>query len=113
MHLNDNITLERLEALMPKALGLTWAAALGSPSTPMWQACTYARQLESVAARWQSGDHGMLQPVAAYPWMALAMIEVELKKEAGRKELELLGQSSAARNAVGSSDVFQRGEQAT
>jgi hypothetical protein len=113
MHLNDNITLERLEALMPKALGVTWAAALGSPSVTLWQACTYARQLESVAARWQSGDHSMLQPVVAYPHMALAMIAVEVKKEAGRKELELLGQSSAARNAAGSSDVFQRGEQAT
>ena len=113
MHLNDNPTLERLEALMPKALGVTWAAALGSPSIPLLQACTYARQLESVAARWQSGDHGMLQPVAAYPHMALAMHAVEVKKEAGRKELELLGQSSAARNAAGGSDVFQRGEQAT
>jgi hypothetical protein len=113
MHLNDNITLERLEALMPKALGVTGAAALGSPSTPLPQACTYVRQLESVAARWQSGDHGMLQPVVAYPQMAVGMIMVEVKKEAGRKELELLGQSSAARNAVGSSDVFQRGEQAT
>ena len=41
------------------------------------------------------------------------MIAVEVKKEAGRKELELLGQSSAARAAAGSSDVFQRGEQAT
>ena len=55
----------------------------------------------------------MLQPVVAYPHMALAMIHVEVKKEAGRKELELLGQSSAARNAAGGSDVFQRGEQAT
>ena len=113
MHLNDNITLERLEALMPKALGVTWAAALGSPAVPLHQLCTYARQLESVAARWQSGDHSMLQPVAAYPYTAVAMIVVEVKKEAGRKELELLGQSSAARNAAGSNDVFQRGEQAT
>jgi hypothetical protein len=114
MHLNDNITLERLEALMPKALGVTWAAALGSPAIPLHQACTYARQLESVAARWQSGDHSMLQPVAAYPWMALGMIVVEVKKEAGRKELELLGQSSAARTAAGGSEWAQKGgEQAT
>jgi hypothetical protein len=113
MHLNDGVTPERLEALMPKTFGITWAAALGSPNFPLYQGCTYARQLESVAARWQSGDHSMLQPVAAYPGMAMDMIMVEVKKEAGRKEVELLGQSSAARNAVGSSDVFQRGEQAT
>ena len=114
MHLNDNITLERLEALMPKALGVTWAAALGSPSIPLLQACTYARQLESVAARWQSGDHSMLQPVAAYPYFVLAMIQVEVKKEAGRKELELLGQSSGARSVAGGNDWAQKGgEQAT
>ena len=113
-HLNDNITLERLEALMPKALGVTWAAALGSPSIPLWQACTYARQLESVAARWQSGDQSMLQPVAAFPFMAVGMIMVEVKKEAGRKELELLGQSSGARSAAGGTDWAQKGgEQAT
>ena len=114
MHLNDNITLERLEALMPKALGVTWAAALGSPSVPLHGTCTYARQLESVAARWQSGDHSMLQPVAAYPFMVVGMIMMEVKKEAGQKELEMLGQSSGARSAAGGSDWTQKGgEQAT
>ena len=114
MHLNDGATLERLEALMPKTFGTTWGAALGSPTMPLYQACTYARQLESVAARWQSGDHSMLQPVVAYPLMAVGMIGVEVKKEAGRKELELLGQSSAARVAAGGNDWIQKdGEQAT
>ena len=73
MHLYDGTTLERLEALMPKVFGITWPAALGTPSVPLYQACTYARQLESVAARWQSGNHSMLQPVVAYPYMATAM----------------------------------------
>ena len=113
MHLCDGTTLERLEALMPKVFGITWAAALGTPNTALAQVCTYVRQLESVAARWQSGDHSMLQPVAAYPFMAVGMILVEVLKEAGRKELELLGQSSGAHHAAGGNDVFQRGEQAT
>ena len=99
MHLNDGTTVERLEALMPKPFGMTWAAALGSPNIPLFQVCTYARQLESVAARWQSGDHGMLQPVAAYPFFAVCMATVEVKKETGRKELELLGQSSGAQRS--------------
>ena len=43
----------------------------------------------------------MLQPVAAYPFFAVCMATVEVKEETGRNELELLGQSSAARNAVG------------
>ena len=56
----------------------------------------------------------MLQPVVAYPLMAVCMIVVEVKKEAGRKELELLGQSSGARSAAGGSDWAQKGgEQAT
>ena len=113
-HLNDGIDFERLEALMPKALGITWAAALGSSNMVLHQACTYTRQLESVANRWQNGDYGMLQPMVAYPFMAIGMIQVEVKKEAGRKELELLGQSSAARNAAGSNAWTQSsGEQAT
>ena len=98
---------------MPNALGVTWAAVLGTPNAPVYQMFTYARQLESVAARWQSGDYGMLQPEVAPPFMVVAMIQTEVKKEAGRKELELLGQSSAARNAAGGNDVFQRGDQAT
>ena len=114
MHLNDGVGLERLEALMPKIFGITWAAAHGTPNAPLYQACTYARQLESVAARWQSGDHSMLQPVAAYPFMVVSMIQIEVKKEAGRKELELLGQSSGARSAAGGTDWTQKGgEQAT
>ena len=114
MHLNDGTTLERLEALMPKALGVTWATALGSPGIPLSQVVTYARQLESVVTRWQSGDHSMLQPVAAYPFMVVGMIILEVKKEAGRKELELLGQSSGAHSAAGGSDWAQKGgEQAT
>ena len=56
----------------------------------------------------------MLQPVVAYPCFVVGMIQVEVKKEAGRKELELLGQSSGARSAAGGSDWTQKGgEQAT
>ena len=56
---------------------------------------------KSSQCSWQSGDHSMLQPVAAYPFFAVCMATVEVKEETGRNELELLGQSSAARNAVG------------
>ena len=41
-------------------------------------------------------------------------VTARAKKEAGRKELKLLGQSSGARNAAGGSDWAQKGgEQAT
>ena len=111
-HLNDGIDLEQLEALMPRSLGVNWAVALGSPTTILSQTCTYVRQLESVVVRWQNGDYSMLQPVTAYPCFAAATIAISVKKEAGRKELELLGQSSAARNATGgtqTSKIFFQG----
>jgi hypothetical protein len=41
--------------------------------------------------------------------MVFIMITVELKKEAGRKELELIGQSSAARVVTGGSAWAQGG----
>jgi hypothetical protein len=111
-HLNDGIDLEQLEVLMPRSLGVTWAVALGSASTILSQTCTYVRQLESVVVRWQNGDYSMLQPVTANPFFVTIAIAASVKKEAGRKELELLGQSSAARNATGgtqTSKIFFQG----
>ena len=111
-HLNDGIDLEQLDALMPRSIGVTWAVALGSPcSAILSQSCTYVRQLESVVVRWQNGDYSMLQPVTANPFFVASAIAVSVTKEAGRKELELLGQSSAARNATGgtSSKIFFQG----
>jgi hypothetical protein len=46
----------------------------------------------------------MMQPVTPIPFMTIGMIALEVKKEAGRKELELLGHSSAACAAAGSGD---------
>jgi hypothetical protein len=45
----------------------TYSCMLGSSSPPR-------------AARWQSGDHSMLQPVAVFPWMAVGMTQIEVKK---------------------------------
>ena len=95
---------------MPETLGVTWVKAIGSPNVVFHQTCTYVRQLESIVARWQNGEQSILQPMVAYPFMVLTMIQLELKKEAGRKEVELLGQSSGARNAVAGgthAQVFQ------
>jgi hypothetical protein len=37
-------------------------------------------------------NHGMLQPMAAYPCAGLGMFQIEVRKDAGRKAVELLGQ---------------------
>jgi hypothetical protein len=121
-HLNDGVGLERLEAALPQAFEITWSALLASSLTPLHQTTTYVRQLESVIGRWRDGDYSMLQPVAAYPFMPIAVTGFELKKETGRKELDLLGQSSGARAAAeGDTPEYRRrqevaakgGEQAT
>jgi hypothetical protein len=65
--------------------------------------------IESVAARSHNRDRGMLQPVAAYPYMGVGMLGLEVKKEAGRKQLEVLGRSSAARSATGGHALWQGG----
>jgi hypothetical protein len=49
--------------------------------------------------------------VVALPLMAVVMTMVEVKKEVGQKELELLGQSSGARAAAGGMDWVQKVEE--
>ena len=79
---------ERFDALMPNALGMSWAAALGTTTVVMWQTQTYFRQLESVVARWEgASDFSVLQPAVPWPHMALAMLAVEAIKAAGQKEV--------------------------
>jgi hypothetical protein len=107
MHLYDPIAPERFDSILPNALGLGWRAALGSLSAIIWQAQLYIRQLEAVVARWGTADYSLLQPAAAWPYWALAMFHVELKKAAGVREIELLGVSSGSRAAAGSSNIFQ------
>jgi hypothetical protein len=52
--------------------------------------------------------------VVALPYMVVGMIQAEVKKRVGRKELALLGQSSVAWQAGGGSDWSQSGgEQVT
>ena len=90
MHLRDSVSAARFDALMPNALGISWAAALGSTATVMLQTHTYFRQLESVVARWEgASDFSVLQPAAPYPLMPLGMINVEQAKAAGQKEVHL------------------------
>ena len=50
-HFNDGIDLERLDVLMPKALGITYGAALGSPNILMHQTCNYTRSSRLPPAR--------------------------------------------------------------
>ena len=112
MHLSESIRPERFDELMPSALGVPWGTAIrslgiGSTSKILLHAQHYARQLESVVARWDASDFGVMQPVAPCPMMALAMFIIEISKVLGQKELDLLGESSGASTARGGSDWAQ------
>ena len=110
MHLSESIRPERFDELMPNALGVSWAAAFGSSNRVLVHAQHYARQLESVVARWDASDFGMMQPVAPCPMMAWCMVHMEVAKVVGRKELTLIGESSSSHTARGESDwVHTRG----
>ena len=73
-HLRDSLPAERFDALMPNALGMSWAAALGGTGVVIHQTQTYFRQLESVVARWEgASDFSVLQPAVPWPHMTLGM----------------------------------------
>ena len=100
MHLRHNVPPEILDKAMPDAVGLSWAAALGTTSLIYFSTQTYIRQLESVVAGWANGV-GLLQPAAAYPYMPLTLMYAAMAKVAGQTELELMGASGGARAAAG------------
>jgi hypothetical protein len=107
MHLGESIRPERFDELMPKAFGVSWGAAFGSTSRVLGHTQHYARQLESVVARWDASDFGMMQPVAPCPMRGWGMFSLELITLVGQKELDLLGESSGASTARGGSDWAQ------
>ena len=87
-HLTESIPVKRLDALMPNALGMSWAAALGTTAAVMSQTQTYFRQLESVVARWEAtSDFSVLQPAVPFPAVLLTFLVVEMMKDAGQKEV--------------------------
>jgi hypothetical protein len=54
-----------------------------------------SRRRDGAAAIYQADVY---PPAAAHPCVVVGMVAVEMNKEVGRKELELVGQSSGARS---------------
>jgi hypothetical protein len=98
-----------LAALMPNA-GLPWQAMFGSSGmTILFYTTNYVGQWESLLARWQSDDLGLLQPEMACPcywagWMLITSVFAFV----GKREVELTGQSAGGRLAGGQSSVVNR-----
>jgi hypothetical protein len=98
-----------LAALMPNA-GLDWKGMFGNSGLSILSyTANYVGQWESLLARWQSDDLGLLQPEMACPcywagWMLITSVFAFV----GKREVELTGQSAGGRLAGGQSSVVNR-----
>ena len=98
-----------LAALMPNA-GLDWKRVSGNSGLALlYFGANYAGQWESLLARWQSDDLGLLQPEMACPcYFAGWMLLINSYAVVGKREVELTGQSAGGRYAAGQSSVAGR-----
>ena len=94
-----------LAALMPNA-GFDWKGLFGkgSGATILRFTSNYVGQWESLLARWQSDDLGLLQPEMACPcYFAGFMLILNNFAVVGKREVELTGQSVGGRYTDASS----------
>ena len=98
-----------LAALLPNA-GLAWQAIFGNSGfTIIYFTTNYVGQWESLLARWQSDDLGLLQPEMACPcYQAGLMLLVNNYAAVSKREVELTGQSAGGRYAASQSSVADR-----
>ena len=90
---------------MPNA-GLDWKGLFGNGSGGIILQFTanYVGQWESLLARWQSDDLGLLQPEMACPcYIAGFMLIMNNFAAVGKREVELTGQSVGGRYTDASS----------
>jgi hypothetical protein len=69
----------------------------------------YVGQFESLAKRWVEERCDLLQPDLPSPHNIMQFIIVELIKDVGKKEVELVGMSSGAHAATGRLDFVYKG----
>ena len=98
-----------LAALMPNA-GLASQAMFGNSGLAiLYYTTSYVGQWESLLARWQSDDLGLLQPEMACPcYYAGYMLLISVFAAVSKREIELTGQSAGSRYAAGQSSIHSR-----
>ena len=108
MH-ETSVGTAELAALMPNA-GLDWKGLFGNSGlTLLYFVANYVGQWESLLARWQSDDLGLLQPEMACPcYFAGYMLLISVFAAVGKREVELTGQSVGGRYTDGQSSVADR-----
>ena len=102
-----------LAALMPNAR-LAWQAMFGNSGLGLlYYGANYVGQWESLLARWQSDDLGLLQPEMACPcYFAGYMLLINVFAVVSKREVELTGQSAGGRYAAGQSSLEARWQEA-
>ena len=106
MH-ETSVGTAELAALMPNA-GLDWKGLFGNRSGTaiLYFIVNYVGQWESLLARWQSDDLGLLQPEMACPcYFAGRMLFLSVFVAVSKREVELTGQSVGGRYTDASSVV--------
>ena len=104
MH-DQSVGAAELAALMPNA-GPDWQGLFGkgSGSALLFYAVNYVGHWESLLARWQSDDLGLLQPEMACPcYVAGLLLIMNNFAAVGKREVELTGQSAGGRYTDASS----------
>ena len=98
-----------LATLMPNA-GLDWKSISGnSGMSLLYFGANYAGRWESLLARWQSDNLGLLQPEMACPcYFAGWMLLVNSYAAVAKREVELTGQSARGQYSAGQSSVVDR-----
>ena len=98
-----------LAALIPNA-GLDWKGLFGNSGlTLLYFVANYVGQWESLLARWQSDDLGLLQPEMACPcYYAGYMLLISVFAAVSKREIALTGQSVGSRYATGQSSIHSR-----
>jgi hypothetical protein len=118
LHLGDtSVGTTELAVLMPNA-GLDWKGLFGKGSggTILYFTTIYVGHWESLLARWQSDDLGLLQPEMACPcYFTGFMLLLNHFAVVGKREVELTGQSVGGGYADASSvaDRFASAEART
>jgi hypothetical protein len=92
LHLAQMFNPKRLDKLLP-GLGKSWAVKTGL-NVLFAEHVIYAREWESLVARWRVGDTSILQPRMPRVNNCLLLVLNQMKERVSQREFELIGVSA-------------------
>jgi hypothetical protein len=107
-HLTESIAPARLDPLLP-GIGKDWTSFIGTLSLVFGQLVVYAAQFESLPVRWEHERFDLLQPDSPGVHPILLLLNVHVRNDVAKKEVELIGMTAGSRSLAGGSDFAMRG----